>query len=179
MHLVCVTDHLRPPATLEQRELRGLARVTCLQARSPGDLLGHVERSDALIVFHEIVIPAQIIRRLKRCRVIVRGGVGFDNVDIRAAGHRGIPVCNVPDYGVDEVADHALALMLACNRGLWRTERQLRRTLRPWDTQAVEPVRRLAELKKASASSGSVCTPSCEKATSCPSTLRSPTRPTI
>lgn len=144
MHHVCVTDHLAPPPLLEQRVLRGLARVECLQARTADELAGRVDRADALIVFHEIQVPARIIRRLDRCRVIVRGGVGFDNVDIRAAGRRGIVVCNVPDYGVDEVADHALALMLACNRGLWQTERQLRRTLRPWDKQAVAPVRRLS-----------------------------------
>jgi C-terminal binding protein len=65
-------------------------------------------------------------------------------VDIAAASRRGIRVCNVPDYGVDEVADHAIALMLAVNRGFVRVERSLRKTLRPWDKRAVEPVPRLA-----------------------------------
>jgi D-3-phosphoglycerate dehydrogenase/C-terminal binding protein len=52
-----------------------------------------------------------------RCRIVVRNGVGFDNIDIKAWGQRGIPVCNVPDYGTAEVADHAIALMLAFTRG--------------------------------------------------------------
>ncbi|MGE3313118.1 MAG: C-terminal binding protein [Limisphaerales bacterium] len=144
MHRVCITDCLPAPATLEERELEGLARVECLLARDHQALQGHVEDADALIVFHEIDLPAETIRTLRRCRVIVRGGVGFDNVDLAAAAAAGIPVCNVPDYGVDEVADHALALALALNRGIVRVDRTLRRTLAPWDKRAVEPVERLA-----------------------------------
>ena len=64
---------------------------------------------------------------------------------IHAAGERGIAVCNVPDYGVDEVADHAIGLMLACNRGLILAERRLRKSMKPWNYHAVEPVFRLSE----------------------------------
>jgi len=83
---------------------------------------------------------------LEECRIIVRCGVGFDSVDIQAAGAMGIPVCNVPDYGVDEVADHAIGLMLACSRGLVRVERTVRFSLAPWDKRAVGFVPRLAGL---------------------------------
>lgn len=144
MFHVLITDCLPPPPTLEQRLLTGLAHVDCLLAQSSDELLGRIETADALIVFHEVSLPAPLIHRLERCRVIVRGGVGFDNVDIAAAAERGIPVCNVPDYGVDEVADHALALTLALARGLVRVERSLRRTLEPWGKDAVQPVPRLA-----------------------------------
>ena len=47
----------------------------------------------------------------------MRSGVGFDNLDLAGWGARGVPACNVPDYGTTEVADHALALMLALTRG--------------------------------------------------------------
>jgi len=144
MYRVCITDALPAPATIEQRELQDLAQVECLLAASHKDLEGRVEDADALIVFHEISLPAETIQRLRRCRVIVRGGVGFDNVDLAAAAERGIPVCNVPDYGVDEVADHAMALALALNRGLVPVERSLRQKLQPWDKRAVEPISRLA-----------------------------------
>lgn len=52
-----------------------------------------------------------------RCRIVVRAGVGFDNIDIAGWSARGVPVCNVPDYGTTEVADHALGLTLALVRG--------------------------------------------------------------
>jgi lactate dehydrogenase-like 2-hydroxyacid dehydrogenase len=82
---------------------------------------------------------------MRHCRVIVRGGVGYDNVDAAAAAARGIPVCNIPDYGVDEVADHAIGLLLALNRGFIRGERQLRFRLQPWNRSAIEPTFRLSE----------------------------------
>ena len=56
--------------------------------------------------------------QIPKCRVIVRAGVGFDNVDLEVTGRVGIPVCNMPDYGTSEVADHAIALMLALTRGI-------------------------------------------------------------
>lgn len=76
-------------------------------------------RADAVIVasdrFH---LGPETIEQLERCKIIVRGGVGYDNVDVATATRRNIAVCNVPDYGTDEVADHAIALMLALRRGL-------------------------------------------------------------
>jgi phosphoglycerate dehydrogenase-like enzyme len=58
------------------------------------------------------------IDSLSRCQAIIRCGVGYDNVDLQAAGRNGIVVCNVPDYGTEEVADHALMLLLAIARRL-------------------------------------------------------------
>jgi len=74
--------------------------------------------ADALILYHEVAIDEAVVARLERCKVIVRAGVGFDQIDVAACGARGIPVCNVPDYGTTEVADHAIALMLGLARGL-------------------------------------------------------------
>ena len=144
MFKVVITDYLSPPPTIEQRELAGLATVECLGAKSAEELAGRVEDADALIVFHEVTLPGAIIERLKRCQVVVRCGTGYDQIDLPAAGRRRIPVCNVPDYGVDEVADHAMALMLACNRGLMLADRHLRGPLAPWNYHAVEPIFRLA-----------------------------------
>lgn len=74
--------------------------------------------AEALLIWHEVPIDATVVAKLQRCRVIVRAGVGFDHVDLAAAGRAGIPVCNTPDYGTSEVADHAIALFLALRRGL-------------------------------------------------------------
>ena len=144
MFKVVITDYVSPPVEPEETIFSGLAKVECLQARSVGELEGRVEDADAIIVFHEVSLPAGIIDQLEKCRVIVRGGVGYDAVDFRRAAERGIPVCNVPDYGVDEVADHAIGMMIACSRGFLRVERELKQSLEPWDCRAVEPVPRLA-----------------------------------
>jgi C-terminal binding protein len=139
-----ITDYVASPAVFEEKVLEDIAEVPCLEQVEESGLAGKIEDADALIVFHTIRISAASIRRLRKCRAIVRCGVGYDNVDLAAAGERGIYVCNVPDYGVDEVADHAIALMLACARGLTFTERHLRKSLSPWNYLAATPLRRLA-----------------------------------
>src|SRR5687767_11109190 len=73
-------------------------------------------RADA-VVTARMPIDAKAIPHLKRTRIVVRHGVGFDIVDLEACGAAGIAVCNVPDYGTTEVADSAIAMMLAFARG--------------------------------------------------------------
>jgi D-3-phosphoglycerate dehydrogenase / 2-oxoglutarate reductase len=75
------------------------------------------EACDALLV-QDTPIDAAFIRRLARCRVLGLYGAGVDNADVGEARRRGLAVVHVPDYGTEEVADHALCLLLACARGL-------------------------------------------------------------
>lgn len=63
-------------------------------------------------------VDGNVIRAADPCRIICRMGIGLDNIDIPAASERGIPVTNVPDYCVDEVAEHTLALLLAAARNV-------------------------------------------------------------
>lgn len=84
-------------------------------ARIADDIWG---RAVALVCYHDITVTAELLDRMPRCRVVVRAGVGFDNIDLAAAGSRGIAVCNTPDYGTTDVADHAIGLMLAFLRGI-------------------------------------------------------------
>ena len=63
-------------------------------------------------------ITRRVIENLKNCRVIVRYAIGVDNIDLKAAEEHGIYVCNVPDYSVDEVSNHAIALLLDCAKKL-------------------------------------------------------------
>ncbi len=141
---VLITDYVAPPAVFEERVLSDMADVVCLQETNEAALRGKVEAADGLIVFHKIVLTSRSIDWMTRCKVIVRCGVGFENVDLAVAGSKGIYVCNVPDYGVDEVADHAIALMLFCSRGLSFTEKRLRKTLKPWNHHATPKLYRLA-----------------------------------
>ena len=69
-------------------------------------------------MYHTTKITEKLIAAMTKCRGIIRCGVGYDNVDLEAAGKRGIVVCNVPDYGTEEVADHALMMLLAIARRL-------------------------------------------------------------
>src|SRR5665213_3376854 len=73
---------------------------------------------DAVINYSPTADLAAPPAAFPKCRIVVRSGVGFDNLDLKGFGARGVPVCNAPDYGTTEVADHALALMLALRRGI-------------------------------------------------------------
>jgi len=74
--------------------------------------------ADGIVIWHEMAVDEAFVDLIARCRIIVRAGVGFDHIDLEATGRAGIPVCNTPDYGTGEVADHAIALMLALSRAL-------------------------------------------------------------
>ncbi|MEZ5559425.1 MAG: C-terminal binding protein [Pseudomonadales bacterium] len=75
-------------------------------------------------------IPAEYREKMVRCRILVTPKVGFDNIDLAAWGALGVPVCNVPDYGTQEVADHAIALMMSLMKGITFHTRELKRNLR-------------------------------------------------
>ncbi len=81
------------------------------------ELIANTREADALCVT-SARISRRVIEHLERCAVIVRYGVGFDVVDVEAATERGIMVCTMPDFCTEEVANHALMLLLACNRRL-------------------------------------------------------------
>jgi C-terminal binding protein len=123
--LVVVTDHLAE-AGVERAVLDPVADLLLLQTYDEADVAGRAADSDVLLVFHDIKLTERSIATLTKCRGIVRCGVGFDNVDLKAAGSRGIVVCNVPDYGTEEVADHALLLLLALARRLLPAEQSVR-----------------------------------------------------
>ena len=96
--------------------LDDVADITMLQTNDEADVARQGAHADVLLVYHTIKLTERSISALKKCRGIIRCGVGYDNVDIQAAGRHGIVVCNVPDYGTEEVADHALMLLLALAR---------------------------------------------------------------
>jgi len=73
---------------------------------------------DAIIMWQIMELTETTIAKLDRCRIIARAGVGFDGIDLAACARKGIPVCNCPDYGTTDVADHAIALYLALVRGI-------------------------------------------------------------
>jgi phosphoglycerate dehydrogenase-like enzyme len=74
--------------------------------------------------------PPRYIDKLRNCRIFVKYGVGYDDVDIERFGKLGIPVCNVPDYGTREVADHAIALMMTLAKSVAYHDQELRADLK-------------------------------------------------
>jgi phosphoglycerate dehydrogenase-like enzyme len=132
--LVVITDHLAE-AGVERTVLDPGADVKLLQTHDEARVAVEGIEANALLVFHDIKLSERAIRVLSRCRGIVRCGVGYDNVDVRAAGRHGIVVCNVPDYGTEEVADHALLLLLALARRLLPADRDIREGR--WDVTSV------------------------------------------
>ena len=76
------------------------------------------QKADAILVWHVMTLNADVVARLDNCRIIVRAGIGVDRIDLEACARRGIRVCNVPDYGITDVADHAIALLLSLVRGV-------------------------------------------------------------
>jgi D-3-phosphoglycerate dehydrogenase len=123
--LVGVADYLTESAQ-EIDSLKDIADVKLLGAESEERLLLAAATIDALLVYHTTKITERSIAAMTKCRGIIRCGVGYDNVDLRAAGSRGIVVCNVPDYGTEEVADHALMMLLAIARRLLPCDRAIR-----------------------------------------------------
>lgn len=109
-------------------------------ARLPDEAL---RQADGIVVWHEMKIDAAFLERIPNCRIIVRAGVGFDHIDLQATGAAGIPVCNTPDYGTSEVADHAIALMLALTRGIVTyQEHMVRDPIKGFDSALAPLVRR-------------------------------------
>jgi D-3-phosphoglycerate dehydrogenase len=96
---------------LESRRIDLFSR----QCGTEAELISLVADADAVIT-QFAKINAQVIGAMNKAKVIVRYGIGVDNVDLQAARNRNIPVCNVPDYCIDEVADHTLAFILATTR---------------------------------------------------------------
>lgn len=122
---------LYPDAKPQKLEIEAKAvgdDVTLINARQ--NSFDAIERSvwesaDALVV-SRLPIDRSVIPHLKRCRIIVRNGVGFDVLDLEALGEAGIPACNIPDYGTTEVADSAIAMMLSFARGTAALDNALR-----------------------------------------------------
>ncbi|MFM7130529.1 MAG: C-terminal binding protein [bacterium] len=126
MARVVVTDYTFPSLLIEEEILlpQGFS-LEGGQFRSVESLIPFVAGADAVIT-QFAPINADVIAAMQNAKVIVRYGIGVDNVDLEAARFRGIPVCNVPDYCIDEVADHTLAFILSVTRQVVPNTLQIR-----------------------------------------------------
>jgi len=113
------------------------AELVCVRDESP-EALAEAAREAAAVVVIARPIDRPLIRGLERCRLILTLSVGYDCVDVAAATERGIPVCNTPAYCTDEVANHAMTLVLAVARKLHLLLPKTREAV--WDYKFSRPI---------------------------------------
>jgi len=139
--LVGVSDSVFPNLEPAQQVLSKIgARLELAQDSAADSVLRVARDADALLVTYA-KITGEMIRQMTRCRIISRFGIGVDNVDIAAATERGIVVTKVPDYCIDEVSDHAMALLLAAVRKIPLANSMVHAGR--WEMPAVVPIHRL------------------------------------
>lgn len=123
---VVITDYGFPNVAIEQQIIKSAGWEFCtFQCKTEQEVIDAGKNSDAILV-QFAPITSFVIDQLARCKVIVRYGVGTDNIDLEAARSRGIIVCNVPHYCIDEVADHGFALAMALTRQIPTIDREVR-----------------------------------------------------
>jgi D-3-phosphoglycerate dehydrogenase / 2-oxoglutarate reductase len=138
---VAVADSVFPNLDPAREVLAGIgAELQLAAAPTPDAILDVARTADALLVTYA-KITADMIGQMTRCRIISRFGIGVDNVDLEAASSRGIFVTKVPDYCIDEVSDHAMALLLAAVRKIPMSNAQVHGG--EWRMPAVVPIHRL------------------------------------
>ena len=140
---IVITDFIADSLTAEKKIIGDYADIVALNANSEEELQGRIEEADAIILYHILSLTKTTIDSLKHCKLIVRAGVGIDNVNHTYARTSGIPVANVPDYGSEDGADTASGMMLSLTRGISFLNSKLRDDNGHWSYTEVQPLTRL------------------------------------
>lgn len=157
---VLVTDHVFPSIDLAREELTKVGAELIMVGRDREAVMQALPEVDAVLNTY-FPLDAELIGRMRRCRIIARFGIGVDNVDVVAAERRGIWVTNVPDYCIDEVADHTLALILSLLRKV--TFLNALTHAGQWTYEPARPIHRLAGLVLGLIGFGQIGRRVCEK----------------
>ncbi len=144
---VVVTDYIEDNLDWEAGKLAqaGLDfEAHQLKFRPEDEVLARIGDADILVVNMVKMTPG-LIAKLKHCRLIIRHGIGYDNVDVAACTRHGIPFAYQPDYCKEDVAEHAIALLFACARKVVRSRRTLDESSAAgqWDFSGLFPMYRL------------------------------------
>jgi D-3-phosphoglycerate dehydrogenase len=127
---------------VEHQILDAIADLTPLQTKKPEEFIAAAADCDALLNTYAGPISAEVMAKMPKCRIIARYGIGVDTIDLDAATAAGIIVTNNPTYCIEEVAEHALALALACARKTAFYDRLVRDGR--WEVPPGKPMFRLA-----------------------------------
>jgi D-3-phosphoglycerate dehydrogenase / 2-oxoglutarate reductase len=139
---VILTDYVWESLDVEKKTLAGLANLVALKTKAPAEFLPEAEDCDALLNTYAGPITADVIARMPKCRIIARYGIGVDTIDVDAATRAGVIVTNNPTYCIDEVAEHTMALVLACARKTAFYDRLVR--VGRWEVPPGKPIFRVA-----------------------------------
>lgn len=142
--VVGITDKVVPPADIEAEAFPEAEFVFLRDWRSCTAAAADWRRVEGLLVWHW-KLRADSVALLDRCRIAVRYGVGYDMVDVSALAARDIPFANTPDYGTEEVADTACAMILAAQRKIIGYDRACRNYPSGWQNNVLNPLRRTSE----------------------------------
>ena len=137
---ILIPDVITPPVDIE-REIFGSAANVITGGATHSEMISDKiwEECSVVLAFDQLDYNKELLSKMNSCKVIVRVGVGYDNVDVVDAKNKNIIVCNVPDYGTEEVADHTMALLLSLVRGLPEYTRRVK--LRNWNRHNSMPFR--------------------------------------
>src|SRR5207237_1123029 len=113
---VVITDYVWESLDVERKTLGELAEIVALKTKKPEEFLSEARDCDALLNTYAGPITAEAMAGMPKCRIIARYGIGVDTIDLNAATQAGIIVTNNPTYCIEEVAEHTMALVLACAR---------------------------------------------------------------
>lgn len=139
---VVLTDYAWDALDVEKKTLEGLAELVALKAKTPEDFFPYAEDCDALLNTYTGPITAEVMARMPKCKIIARYGIGVDTIDLDAATEAGIIVTNNPTYCIEEVAEHTMALLLACARKVVFYNQLVRAG--KWEVPPGRPIFRLA-----------------------------------
>lgn len=140
---VVITDYQYENIDQEKKIFEEAGIELCeYQFKEPKDLIGLIDDTDAIITQYSD-INADVIENLKNCKMIIKYGIGVNNIDVEAATKKGIYVCNVPDYGVEEVSNHAITMIFALSKKLPTITRALREG--DWGYNSIVPLFRFSE----------------------------------
>lgn len=138
---IVMLDRMGTDFTHEKKVFREEGATFVVTYFKDAEDLRSIVRDADILMFNDATISADIIDALDRCKMIIRYGIGYDNVDLEAAGKKGIYVCNAPSYGTYDVAEHTMALLLSVVKHIPLADKCARTG--KWSADHVGKVRRL------------------------------------
>jgi len=143
MYKIIITDYVTNP-DIEKKIFGDDVEIICLNEENESKYGKEIEDADGILVWHG-KISSVTLKRLKKCKIIVKYGTGYDNVDYKACQEYGMTFCNTPDYGVEEVADTACALIMNFIRQINLYNTNAKYITDGWQLHSNMPIKRTSD----------------------------------